>query len=213
MIAVFHHCVLSGDVVPIDTEFACSILHEQMAALSQSGLLAEADEFYVGLNGGEEDAQIARMFLPAKAKLIVHGPGMITEIPTLTSLRNWLPGHEGWKVLYHHAKGVSHPGHASYTIWRRRMEMAVVWGWRDCVAQLDNGLDACGCHWLTPEQFPTLVHDYPYFGGTFFFATAKFLMTLPSLPGDAWHNRFAAENWIGSGPRRPRVKDYCPGWP
>lgn len=212
-VAIFYHCILSGGTIPINTEFACRIMVEQMTALTNSGLLAVADEIYIGINGGEDDVQIARLFAPAKTRFIIHGSHATTEIPTLSFLRSWLPGHDGWKVLYHHSKGVTHPTEPLYAAWRRRMEKSVVWGWRDCVAQLDNGVDACGAHWLTPETFPTLVHNCPFFGGTFWFANANFLMTLPPLPPATWANRFEAENWIGRGPARPRVKDYYPGWP
>ena len=212
-LAVFYHAIFSGGSRPIDMDFACRIMQEQMTALIQSGLSDAADEVYIGINGAEDDAQIARLFVPAKSKFIVHGAGATTEIPTLAFLRSWLPGHEVWKVLYFHSKGISHPTEPFYAVWRQRMTKSVVWEWRDCVAQLDNGVDACGCHWLTPEQFPTLVHDYPFFGGTFWFANANFLMTLPPLPEATWANRFFAENWIGMGPARPRVKDSYPGWP
>ena len=213
-IAVFYHAILRGGTIPVDTSFACTIMQEQMRALKNSGLLAAADEFHIGINGDEDDKDIARLFVPClNAKFVVHGPGVTSELPTLAYLRRWLPDHPDWYLLYHHIKGVTHPTEPLYAAWRRRMEKAVVWGWRDCVAQLDGGVDACGCHWLTPEQFPTLVHNFPFFGGTFFFATARFLLTLPPLPEATWANRFAAENWIGMGPKRPRVKDYYPGWP
>lgn len=212
-LAIFYHCLLTGHIMPIETEFACSILQEQMTALMRIGLLDAAEKFYVGLNGDEEAAQIARLFLPPKAKIIVHGTKALTEIPTLAFLRSWLPGHEDWKVIYFHMKSVSHPGEASYTNWRHRMEQAVILRWRECVAHLDTGMDACGCHWLTPEQYPGRVIRTPYFGGNFWWATAKYLLTLPPLPEDTYYNRFAAESWIGTGPSRPRVIDYCPGWP
>lgn len=212
--AIFYHCLVSGGSVPIDTAFACSIIAEQMNAFQKSGLLDEADELHIGINGGGEDYQMVRLFVPCcHARYVLHGEGSTTEIPTLAALRRWLPGHEDWLVLYAHQKGVTHPGQLAYTAWRHRMERAVVWGWRDCVKSLENGIDACGCHWLTPEQFPTLVHKYPFFGGTFWWSTAKFLLTLPPLPPPTWQNRFIAENWIGMGPRRPNVKDYYPGWP
>ena len=92
------------------------------------------------------------------------------------------------------------------------MERMTVWAWRTCVADLANGTDACGCHWLTPEQFPKLVKS-PFFGGTFWWAKASYLKTLPQFPAATWANRFEAENWIGRGNPRPRVKDYLPGWP
>jgi len=214
MIAVFYHTILSGGTIPINMEFACQIMQEQMRALTKSGLLDVADEFHVGINGDADDLQVAKLFVPCpNAKFVMHGSGMTSEIPTMAYLRRWLPGHDDWKVLYFHIKGVTHPVEPLYAVWRERMMKAVVWGWRDCVAQLDIGTDACGCHWLTPEQFPNLVKMTPFFGGTFWWATAKFLMTLPPLPQATWANRFAAENWIGIGPRRPRVKDYYPGWP
>lgn len=210
--AVFYHCLFSGGSRPILTDFACSIMREQMQALKQSGLLDALDELYIGVNGAEEDGQISRLFAPAKARITVHGARATTEIPTLNLLRKWLPGHEDWYVLYHHMKGVTHPGHIAYDHWRKRMERAVIWGWRSCIADMDGGIESCGAHWLTPEQFPAIVSS-PFWGGTFWWATAKFLLTLPPLPAATWANRFEAESWIGRGARRPSVRDYFPGWP
>ena len=212
-LAIWYHCILSGGSVPIDTEFACRILQSQMRVLKDSGLLDQADEFYVGINGGEEDVQIASLFASAKAKFIIHGAGMTTEIPTLAHLRHWLPGHEEWKVMYHHIKGVTRPNDPPYDNWRKTMEKAVVTNWRTCVSDLDNGVDACGCYWLLPEECPEKIHDFPFFGGTFWWATAKYLLTLPPLPLATWANRYKAENWIGQGPRRPRIKNYTSGRP
>jgi hypothetical protein len=214
MIAIFYHSIFSGGTIPVDTGYACEIMAEQMRALKVSGLLDEADEFHIGINGGPEDIDVAKLFVPCPvAKFTAHGIGATTEIPTLNCLRRWLSGHEDWYVLYHHLKGVTHPRQELFTAWRRRLEKAVVWNWRDCVKQLDNGVDSCGAHWLTPEQFPTLVFGPPFWGGTFWWAKAKYLMTLPPLPEATWQNRFEAEKWIGRGPKRPIVKDYCPGWP
>jgi hypothetical protein len=199
--------------VPIDTESACRIIQSQMRALKDSGLLDAADEFHVGLNGGHDDAEIVRMFSPClKVDIREHGPGATSEIPTMKWLREWLPDHQDWYVLYFHIKGISHPTDPFYARWRQRMEKAVVWGWRDCVAQLDSGVDACGCHWLTPEQFPAMVTS-PFFGGTFWFATAKYLIQLPPLPAATWANRFEAESWIGRRRPYPKVMDFLPGWP
>ena len=209
-LALFYHCILSGGSVLINTEFACSILMEQMTALARSGLLEAATEFHVGINGSEEDLELARLFVPAKARFIMHGAGSTTEIPTLQHLQRWLPSHEDWKVLYHHQKGVTHPREPAYAVWRRRMERACVWNWRLCLDALANGSDACGCHWLTPQGFPKLVRS-PFFGGTFWWANASYLKTLPGLPIATWENRFEAEMWIGRS--KPRVKDYLPGWP
>jgi hypothetical protein len=213
-IAVWYHCILSGGTIPVDTPYACAIMDDQMAALSNSGLMVAAGEFHVGINGSESDRDIARLFVRcSKVQFHLHGSGVTSEIPTLSVLREWLPEHQEWYVLYHHIKGVTHPNEDSYTRWRKRMEKAVVWNWRDCVKKMDAGIESCGAHWLTPEQFPGLVKFTPFWGGTFFWATAKFLSTLPALSNADWGNRFDAEKWIGSGPRRPTVHDYNPGWP
>ena len=212
-IAIFYHAILRGGSVPIDTEFACRIVSEQMAALDNSGLLDEADELYIGVNGDKEDADMARLFVPCPdAWFFIHGADATTEIPTMSRLREWLPSHPDWCVLYHHIKGVTHPNMASYKNWRGRMESACVWNWRQCVSDLAKGFDAVGCHWLTPERFPGAVTS-PFFGGTFWWATAKYLSQLPPLPAATWANRFEAESWIGRRRPYPNVRDYYPGWP
>ena len=211
-IAIFWHTIFSGGSRPIDMSYACGIMADQMESLRKSGLLAATDEMIIGVNGGADDAEVARLFAPAKARIIPHGANATTEIPTMNLIRQWLPGHATWKVLYGHLKGVSHPWLPSDMAWRERMEQACIWGWRNCVQELENGTDACGCHWLTPEKYPGQVAS-PFFGGTFFFANAKYLLTLPPLPEATWANRYRAESWIGSGAKRPRVKDLYPGWP
>lgn len=211
MIAVYYHCILEGGAVPINTDHAVSIMAEQMHALVASGLAEVADEITVGVNGSEAAAMMVRALVPAKARVVRHPDGVHSEIPTLNLLREWLPGHDDWFVLYHHCKGVTHPGEALYERWRRRMEQACVWNWRQCVHDLKTS-EAVGCHWLTPEGWPTLIKT-PMFGGTFFWARARYLMTLPPLPEPTWANRYEAESWIGRGPHRPVVRDYYPGWP
>ncbi|HUD73961.1 MAG TPA: hypothetical protein VMQ76_02740 [Terracidiphilus sp.] len=212
-LCVFYHAILSGGTIPIDTGYAAALMGDQMEALKLSGLMDACDEFYVGVNGGDEDASIARMLAPAKAKMLTHGPGTTTEIPTLKCLAGWAASHPDSYVMYHHIKGVTHPYEAVYAAWRQRMENAVVWGWRNCVADLEAGYDSAGAHWLTPEQFPTLVQGTPFWGGTFWWARADYLMTLPPLPAPTWQNRYEAERWIGQSPTRAHVHDYCPGWP
>lgn len=213
-ISIWYHTILSGGTVPIDTEYAALIMQEQMEALTKSGLREESDEFYIGVNGDSDDANIARMLCPCPhVKILVNGSEATTEIPTLFALATWAKQHPDWYVLYFHIKSVTHPREMLYTNWRRRMERAVIWGWKNCVADLDAELDSAGAHWLTPEQFPRLVKDTPFWGGNFWWATSNFIRTLPSLPLPTWENRFEAEHWIGRGPKRPVVHDYCPGWP
>ncbi len=194
--------------MPIDTEFACRILSSQMRALKDSGLLDEADEFHVGVNGGHDDAEIVRLLAPcSKVDIREHGPGSTTEIPTLKWLQDWLPGHRGWFVLYFHIKGVGHPNDEFHQHHRHVMEKAVVTNWRTCVKGLERGYDAVGVNWVDPITRPVLPGRF--FAGNFFWSRASFLLELPPLPRTcSWENRCMAETWIGSGKRRPMVLDY-----
>jgi hypothetical protein len=210
-LAVFYHCAISGPRIPSPT-YAESVVCEQMAALKASGLAEVAEGILVGVNGGDGDLLEVMPMIPLKALVYTQGRQGESEIPTLDMLRGWLPGHEDWFVLYHHSKGVSCPADNIKERWRARMERVCVWDWKYCVASLIAGFDSVGCHWLTKDNFSGRVKT-PYWGGNFWWATAKFLLTLPPLPPDSHANRYAAESWIGSGPRIPKVKDYYPGWP
>jgi hypothetical protein len=213
-IAVFYHCRLSGGDPFIHVDHAAQIMNEQMTALEFSGLADAAQEIYIGVNGGHQDATLAKLLATPKATVIEHPGHYRGEHPTLNYLVNWLQNHRDWYVLYHHTKGAIHKGEIAYDVWRRRMQDVVVLNWRRSVQDLDNGMDSVGAHWLTPEQFGHLVKS-PFWGGNFWWAKAEFLLTLPPMPVTA-NSRpefYYAESWIGLGPRRPKVKDYIPGWP
>lgn len=188
------------------------LMAQQMLTIETCGLVNYAKEITIGVNGGEEDADIARMLAPEKAKVVTHGVGTGTEITTLNLIREWVKSHRDWYVLYFHTKGASHP-ETPNARWRLNMEQHVLWNWRVCILDMDKGADACGCYWLTPEEHPTLIQNHPFFGGTFFWAKSNYLATLPPLPPPEFVYRYHAESWIGSGPQRPRVKNYIPGWP
>jgi hypothetical protein len=208
-ISVWYHAVLSSQHRVIDPDYALNLVGNQMEAVRASGLLDRAAELHVGVNGPEADAAAIACFCDSpKTQLQSYGPNSTTEIHTLNRLRNWL--RPDWYVLYHHTKGVSTPNQADN--WRRRMERYCVWNWQNCVDVLEAGYDACGCHWLTPEKNPGAIAS-PFFGGTFWWATSNYLMTLPPLPEPKWENRYEAEAWIGKGPNRPNVYDMYPGWP
>lgn len=209
-IAVFYHCLLSSQHRPIDADYGLKLIASQMDALKRSGLEEAADTISVGVNGGLDDTFAVACLAPNKAAVISHGKGATTEIPTMLILQAWCRQNPDAYVLYHHSKGISTPNQADG--WRRRMELVCVWGWQECVMALDRGHDACGAHWLTPERNPGVIAS-PFFGGTFWFARAKYINRLPALPEAKWDNRYEAETWIGKGNPRPRVVDFYPGWP
>lgn len=212
-LAVWFHCLFQGSQGrDINTAFAMDLMAQQMQTLEACGLADNCHELWVGVNGDDEDAEIARMLAPEKARVVAHGKGTGTEITTLNLLHAWAPSHPGWYVLYFHLKGVSHPDNPN-TTWRLNMERHVLGNWRTCVLDLDSGHDAVGSYWLTPEEHPTLIQHHPFFGGTYWWAKSDYLATLPPLPAPEFVNRYEAESWIGSGPRRPRVKCFVDGWP
>lgn len=185
-----------------------------MRTLKASGLLDEADEFHISLNGDDPDAQVARMFSPClKVNLIVHGPTANSLLRTVNALRLWSIEHKDWIVCFFHNKGVTHPGDAWNRVWRLCMERHVIKNWKRCVTDLESGCDTVGAHWLTKEQFGGVV-TFPFWGGMFFWAKASFLAELPALKLDPIcpQDWFLPENWIGMG-RTPKIMDYAPHWP
>lgn len=219
-IAIFYHGLFALDAPDNLMENAIHLISGQMAELKNCGLLNAASEFHVGLNGGLESLIVARMVLPAVAKVELHGLHCHTENRTILMIEKWLPGHADWRVLYFHAKGCTKPPGDSFTsTWRACMMRHVVTDWRKCVADLDSGYDAVGCHWMSPPATPPGQH---IFAGTFFWSKSSFLATLPSIMArdrikqsglDSPESRYEAEVWLGNGPRIPKVKDYHgPNW-
>lgn len=188
------------------------LMAEQMSTLESCGLEKCALQIWIGVNGDREDAEIAQMLAPLKSRVVPHGKGTGTEITTMNLIREWVKVSPGWYVLYFGMKGVSHPENPN-TRWRLNMEQHVLANWRTCVLDLDKGYDTCGCYWLTPEEHPTMIQKYPFYGGTFWWAKSDYLATLPPLPPPEFVHRYDAESWIGMGPRRPRAMNYISGWP
>jgi len=216
-IAVFYHALLKRGDPPEPIPAALSIVSSQMKALKDSGLHDACSEMLVGLNGGEESKLLAQALMPPKAKVIYHGLQCHNECRTIRMIEEWLPGHEDWYVLYHHTKGATRPDLRN-THWRECMQRQCVLQWRKCVADLESGYDAVGCHWFTPPFTPPGQY---IFAGTFFWAKASYLKTLPSIMArdrikvsgiDSIESRYESEVWLGNGPVKPRVKDYHPHW-
>jgi hypothetical protein len=195
----------------IEEPYALDILTEQMSALSVSGLAAAANEIHVCVNGSEEEIAIVASVAPESASVTGNGTNCNSEIPSLVKLRAWAKDHPGWAVLYHHPKSVSTPRMADN--WRKRMEGLLIWDWKYCVSVLESGMEAVGCHWLTPEKYGSGVIGSPFFGGNFWWARSDYVNRLPELPPDTWANRYEAETWIGRGNPRPKIEDRSPGWP
>lgn len=178
------------------------------------------EHFVVGVNGGPESMKFVKRLIPEQAQIVLHGLECRNENRTILAMEQWLPCHEDWNVLYFHARGATHPPKDSITdAWRNCMMRHTVSNWRRCVEDLDDGYDAVGAHWMEPPATPKGQY---IFAGTFWWAKASYLLTLPSILDrdriresgiDALESRYEAEVWIGNGPVKPKVKDYHgPNW-
>lgn len=213
-IAIFYHCALYTGNPAVYRSHGAEIIRSQMKAVRESELLDHCNHFAVGINGGKETLSHIDRDLPANSKRFLHGLRSKSENLTIVELERWLPGHSGWNVLYFHTKGLTRNDQLAID-WRVCMMARLVRCWRQCVADLEQGFDAVGCHWI--RGLDATQH---YFAGNFWWATSDFLLTLPSiykrnrirLSGiDSIESRYEAEVWIGNGPRLPKVKDYHPG--
>lgn len=219
-IAIFYHGLFALGDPPEILPNAAAIIWQQMEFIKVSGLLEAASEMHIGINGSIESEVFSKALLPEKSKITYHGLDSRNENLTLVMIEQWLKQNAGEAyVLYFHAKGCTHPiNDGLRTPWRNCMTRHVIHNWRLCVAALNAGYDAAGCHWMTPPATPP---GQFIFGGNFWWAKASFLRTLPSIYErarikesgiKAFESRYESEVWIGNGPQPPRVKDFHPGW-
>lgn len=222
-LVVFYHCLFVIGEPPDILPAALEIVHEQMEQYKSSGLLDAASEFLVGVNGSKESEVFAETMLPAKAKVTYHGLASRAENLTCpVMIENWLKENPGEAYIhYAHCKSATHAFGSEYSnfanSWRRRMMFHCVTNWRQCVADLDAGYEACGSHWLTGQGHD---HSQHYYAGNVWFAKASFLRTIPSIYTRqrikdsgiaALESRYESEVHMGNGPRLPRVRNYYDG--
>jgi hypothetical protein len=216
-IALFYHCCFYLGEPPTLKPGSMAIVKGQMDALRSSGLLEAAASFTVGINGSRESVSCVKQCLPSGTQLHWHGVESKSENLTIREIEKWAPGHPDWNTLYFHSKGVSNGGLDDFSNrWRSCMMRHLVLNWRNCVVDLNSGIEAVGCHWMRG-----LDDTQHYFAGNFWWAKSSFLNTLPSINERAAikthglaaaESRYEAEVWLGNGPRLPRVKDYHPGF-
>lgn len=216
-IAIFYHTVFfHADGTPF--QWSVKFNEKYMNDLSDSGLLDVQQHFTAGINGGPESEVYAKVYLP-KARHIFHGKEVRSSNFTTEAMRLFCVAHPGWNVLHFHSKGLAHdtPEYAGYlefeNRWIRCMVNACIYNWRTCVADLEH-FDSVGCHWMENVGSPPVDHIW---GGTFYWATSDFIATLPPLSEcplvkqfgiDKFGSTATDEQYIGLGPKLPRVKDY-----
>jgi hypothetical protein len=208
-IAIWYHCKISGEGIP-NPVAAFNIVARQMELLKESGLEFAADEIHVGINGPTTDVNKLSSSLPDRAFVYCHGPHSRSELPTFALLRPWLRSHSTANVLYHHSKGVTNPNDPEKAFARTLMENAVIRNWNQCVNDLNRGFDAVGVNLVDPDTRPVLPGRF--FVGNFWWAKARYLLTLPPIPDRVKQyttgQRCIAEFWVGRSRTRPMMKDY-----
>lgn len=202
-IAVFHHGVLHSPLVQIG-DMAMTVLLEQIVALNESGLSEACSELHMGMN--DSDLITLASIVPDKAILHGTGDGSQGEKPTMKIMESWARDHPGWLVCYHHMKGCTNGKHVA----RYCMENAVIWNWRRCVADINRGYHAVGCHWLDWRKNP-IPKGHRIFGGNFWWTTSDFLRSLPPLNDKVDNGKyFEGEIWLGRHGGEIRIVDYHP---
>lgn len=217
-IAIFYHCLFYMGDPPVLLPNALSVVREQMNTLKNSGLEDAADQIVCCVNGSKESEEIAKRELPKKAKIVMNGIQSRCENRTILELEKWLPGHEDYLVLYFHTKGSIHAEEYNRR-WRRCMMKHLVSNWYQCVKDLEAVYESVGCHWMEPPQTPD---GQCIWAGTFWWAKASFLKTLPSIMErdsiringlDALEGRYESEVYLCNGPKLPIIRDYHgPKW-
>jgi hypothetical protein len=125
----------------------------------------------------------------------------------------WCMAHPDAYVLYLHMKGVTHGNDKITNAWRNCMVNVVIGHWSDCVRALNAGYDMAGAHWV--DETCAVAPVPCYWAGNFFWATAKFINTLPLIAPTAVEdlNRFDAEVLVARGPVKAKVRDLGRHWP
>lgn len=178
------------------------IVKELTGQIESSGLYQAVDRIFVGYVGACPDHGI---LVPSKYEVAFHHPNVLEyEYPTLCFLQTVCGQNTTAKVFYMHTKGASKPYRPSWAEGlRQNYTNAVVQQWRFCVWLLDT-YDIAGPLW-----------NGRHFSGNFWWANARYILTLPRLSSDPYQDRFQAENWIGSSAQK-KVFDvpFCwgPKW-
>lgn len=189
-IAIFYHVLQTGDWK--------NILEEQVVKMQQSGLYDAADYIHIGLNGHEDIP-----WAMPRVNRIKRNPNVHLEADTMVDMWNFCKANPDYKVMYIHAKGVTHVDNPFVMAWRRYLEHFVIGKWKSCVSKLSN-YDCVGTEWEYDAHIGDTKLVSPHYAGNFWWATAEYISKLDTsfLFQDTGWIRWQAEFWIGTGDPR-----------
>lgn len=185
-----------------------SLVNAQVHDLRTCGLLDATAKLYVScvaLHDGDVDT-LKKIVNSDKLEIIsaVDNP-RVFEYPALEFLRE-KSDEEDCLFYYFHTKGVSfftkkRKDHCfakfkrRVDAWRMLMEYFLMDKWQVAVNVLLDGYDTYGCNRCPPKPTP-----YRMYAGNFWWATSKYIRTLPHLDCSALQDdRFYAELWLYEG--------------
>lgn len=186
----FHLCTIGG---------WREVMAEQMEALVSSRLAARTARIFASVSGPESASgcDALTQTLGERVRIVVEDPDpSAAERPILEYMRRFCEEAEPLSraVWYAHSKGVSphHRDNPNVVQWRRLMEHFVFGRWEECLGSLRSH-DVCGVNWHAEPA--------PHFSGNFWWATPRYLRSLPETIGPL---SFDQEAWIGSNQPRAR---------
>ena len=218
----YFHCRISGgrnvdSGLSINPDSGKSQFLEQIGLAWKSGLVKACDSFQVRLNGSQNDFEWIQGNVPDGVDIVSNGEDAESLLPTMNDLRMHAQynGREDFIFGFAHTKGITRPTDALHQSWRKCMDAHIIRDWKTCVDDLSTGqFDAVGCHWITNGKRDDTTASQPkFFGGVYWWATGKYISTLPPLPSrvEKREDWYEPEWFIGWG--NPRIKDYHPQWP
>lgn len=177
------------------------LYQQQIWRLCSSGLMAQAEFIYIGINGKEP-----LFYMPPRAK-VVYNTVSTSEHDTLKAIEKFAgETTENYKILYFHSKGITRYN-LNTQAWRLYMEHCLIQNWADCTKLLDE-FDCVG----TSYREDTYVGWYPHFSGNFWWANTDYLKKLDTtyLSPSPQQIREIQEFWICSNFKKnnPKIKNF-----
>jgi hypothetical protein len=169
-------------------------VNDYAVALKKWGLYDNLTGLNIGIVGSQEQANEVTRFLNDQGinfNLVARENSGWEQV-TQRQLKEFAASNDGY-VLYSHSKGAANVSDTN-TKWRRSMIYYNVGQWQEAVKALDEGYDCAGQHWMFPSHHSPEHKGWPFFGGTYWWTSLKFIRELP-IPG--LEHRHIAEGWIG----------------
>jgi hypothetical protein len=168
------------------------VLEEMLNSIYESGILDKVKEINMCVLGGGILPKISC----DKIKVLDACDDINRyEFFTLRHIQEEVKRNKECNILYIHTKGVSVEKNDCIEDWRKYMEYFLINNFEECVDFLKTH-DAVGVDWRGSPS--------PHFSGTFWWATARYLSTLPEIDEISSCNskkvltlRHNAEFWIG----------------